>query len=316
CAARGGRRRGEGLRGPVRRQRGDRGDRGEGRPRGGLRLRRQEGRGVARGHAVGFGPRAQEQGREVHDRGHRRRQAVVRQGRGQRQGVAVRGQGRELPRGPVRGPRPGARRAQPDRLDPAAGRVADGGVEPWGRQGGGTGPRPGPPRRRRGRRRAGHRPHDRGRRRRDRAVNAPPPAASSARTTTLFLAFGIGTPVSVGLGVYARLHDATSFAFNLAGFSSGTAAKAWLATLAFALALVQLASALIMYGRIPVRAPHWIGTLHRWSGRAAVLVTVPVAVHCLYALGFETDAVRGLVHSIAGCFFYGAFVAKMLVLQR
>jgi hypothetical protein len=71
-----------------------------------------------------------------------------------------------------------------------------------------------------------------------------------------------------------------------------------------------------MYGRIPVRAPHWIGTLHRWSGRAAVLVTVPVAVHCLYALGFETNALRGLVHSVAGCFFYGAFVAKMLVLQR
>jgi len=147
-------------------------------------------------------------------------------------------------------------------------------------------------------------------------MNAPTPAARSAGTTTLFLAFAIRTLVSVWLGVYARLHDATSFAFNLAGFSSGTAAKAWLATLAFVLALVQLTSALIMYGRIPVRAPHWIGTLHRWSGRAAVLVTVPVAVHCLYALGFETNALRGLVHSVAGCFFYGVFVAKMLVLQR
>ena len=51
-------------------------------------------------------------------------------------------------------------------------------------------------------------------------MNAPTPAARSARTTTLFLAFGIGTLVSVGLGVYGRLHDATSFAFNLAGFSS------------------------------------------------------------------------------------------------
>jgi hypothetical protein len=147
-------------------------------------------------------------------------------------------------------------------------------------------------------------------------MSAPVPAGSSARTTTVLLAFGIGTLVAVGLGVYARAHDAAFFAFNLAGFSSGTAAKAWLATLAFLLALVQLGSALIMYGRVPVRAPRWIGTLHRWSGRAAVLVTVPVAVHCLYALGFETGASRGLVHSIAGCFFYGAFVAKMLVLQR
>ncbi len=132
----------------------------------------------------------------------------------------------------------------------------------------------------------------------------------------MLLAFGIGTLVAVGLGAYARLHDAAFVAFNLAGFSSGLAAKAWLATLAFGLALVQLGSAMIMYGRVPVRAPRWIGTLHRWSGRAAVLVTVPVAVHCLYALGFETDATRGLVHSVAGCFFYGGFVAKMLVLQR
>ena len=147
-------------------------------------------------------------------------------------------------------------------------------------------------------------------------MSAPSPAGSSARTTTVLLAFGVGTLVAVGLGVYARLHDADSFAFNLAGFSSGTAAKAWLATLVFLLALVQLGSALIMFGRIPVRAPQWIGTLHRWSGRAAVLVSVPVAVHCLYALGFETGALRGLVHSVAGCFFYGAFVAKMLVLQR
>jgi hypothetical protein len=62
-----------------------------------------------------------------------------------------------------------------------------------------------------------------------------------------------------------------------------------------------------MYGRIPVRAPSWIGALHRWSGRAAVLLTVPVAVHCLYALGFEGGEPRVLVHSLFGCFFYGAF---------
>ena len=55
---------------------------------------------------------------------------------------------------------------------------------------------------------------------------------------------------------------------------------------------------------------------HRWSGRAAVLLTVPVAVHCLYALGFDGYSPRVLLHSLFGCFFYGAFVAKMLVLSR
>ena len=140
-------------------------------------------------------------------------------------------------------------------------------------------------------------------------------AARGAQLRALVIAFGVGSLISVGLGVYGRTHEPTFFALNLAGFSSGLAAKAWLATIAFVLAVVQLVSALVMYGRIPVRAPSWIGGLHRWSGRAAVLVTVPVAVHCLYALGFQGGEPRVLVHSLFGCFFYGAFAAKMLVLR-
>ena len=83
----------------------------------------------------------------------------------------------------------------------------------------------------------------------------------------LVIAFGVGSLFAVGLGVYGSTHEPTFFALNVAGFSSGIAAKAWLATGAFVLAVVQLVSALIMYGRIPVRAPSWIGALHRWSGR-------------------------------------------------
>jgi hypothetical protein len=128
----------------------------------------------------------------------------------------------------------------------------------------------------------------------------------------LVIAFGVGSLFAVGLGVYGSTHEPTFFALNVAGFSSGIAAKAWLATGAFVLAVVQLVSALIMYGRIPVRAPSW---MHRWSGRVAVLLTVPVAVHCLYALGFQAGEPRVLVHSLFGCFFYGAFAAKMLVLR-
>ncbi|WP_226363394.1 DUF6529 family protein [Pseudonocardia abyssalis] len=131
------------------------------------------------------------------------------------------------------------------------------------------------------------------------------------------LAAGVGAAVAVGIGVYGRLHEPTFFAVNVGGFSSGTSAKAWLATAAFALALVQLGSSLVMYGRFPrITAPAWTGTLHRWSGRVAVLLTVPVAIHCLYALGFQSGEPRVLVHSLFGCFFYGAFVAKMLLLQR
>jgi uncharacterized protein DUF6529 len=138
----------------------------------------------------------------------------------------------------------------------------------------------------------------------------------------LFVAAALGALVAVGLGVYGRLHEPASVALNIAGFSSGLAAKSWLASAAFLLALVQLWSAAAMYGRVGRRwrqeggAPGWVAGLHRWSGRAAVLVTVPVAVHCLYALGFEDSTPRVLVHSLAGCFLYGVFVTKMLVLQR
>jgi hypothetical protein len=145
----------------------------------------------------------------------------------------------------------------------------------------------------------------------------PQPVPVRAPRSGVPLAVALGALVSIGLGVYGNLHPATFFAVNLGGFSSGTAAKAWLATIAFVLALVQLGSALVMYGRIPaIAAPAWIGPLHRWSGRIAVLVTVPVAIHCLYALGFQYDAPRVLVHSVFGCLFYGAFVAKMLLLTR
>lgn len=132
------------------------------------------------------------------------------------------------------------------------------------------------------------------------------------RTGPVLVAGAVGVAVSVGLGVYGRFHEPTFVAVNVAGFSSGLAAKSWLSTAAFVLVLVQIVSS-----RRALRGGSrvWSG-LHRWSGRAAVLVTVPVAVHCLYALGFQDADARVLVHSLAGCAFYGAFVAKMVVLPR
>ena len=112
------------------------------------------------------------------------------------------------------------------------------------------------------------------------------------------------------------MHDPQFFSISVAGFSSGTAVKAWLATLAVVLALFQFGSAFAMYGLLGGRAPSWISTAHVWSGRLAVLARVPVAVHCLYALGFQATDNRVLFHSLFGCFFYGAFVTKMLLLTR
>jgi hypothetical protein len=127
----------------------------------------------------------------------------------------------------------------------------------------------------------------------------------------------IGCAVSAAIGVYGNLHRPTNLAVNLAGFSSPLTVKVWLATAATVLAVVQIVSALLMYGKVPrVKAPRWIGRLHRWSGRLAFILTVPVAMHCLYALGFQTYSTRVLVHSVLGTMFFGAFTVKMLSLTR
>ena len=149
-------------------------------------------------------------------------------------------------------------------------------------------------------------------------ATVPPPAAAEGSPTRIgpvLIAFAIGTLAAIALGVYGRLHTPTGQAVNLAGFSSGLAVKSFLATIAIVLAVVQTVTAMALFGRIRLTGA-WVGALHRWSGRLAVAVTVPVAVHCLYALGFQSYDTRTLVHSLFGCFFYGAFVVKMLVLTR
>lgn len=152
----------------------------------------------------------------------------------------------------------------------------------------------------------------------DPEADAPTQRAQRARTSSggVLVAAVVGALVAVGLGVFGAVHDPRFFSVNVAGFSSGLYAKAWLTTAASVLALFQVFSALVMYGRLPLKAPSWIGTAHVWSGRLAVLATVPVAVHCLYAVGFQTGDARVLTHSLLGCFVYGAFVVKMLVLSR
>jgi hypothetical protein len=130
-------------------------------------------------------------------------------------------------------------------------------------------------------------------------------------------AMAVGALVAVALGAYGRMHEPSGEALNLAGFSSGIAAKAWLGTIAFVLAIVQVLSAMAMWGRLPgFTAGHGTAIVHRWSGRIAVIVSLPVAAHCLYALGFQDFDTRVLLHSLFGCFFYGLFVCKMVVLTR
>ena len=145
------------------------------------------------------------------------------------------------------------------------------------------------------------------------------PAGSTASATRLLVPTALGGAVAVALGVYANEHDPTGESILGDGlfFSATLNMKAWLATAAIALALFQITSALWIYGRLPAAGepPTWLGVAHKLSGTLAFLVSLPVAYHCLWALGFQDSTGRVLVHSLAGCFFYGAFVAKVVVVE-
>jgi hypothetical protein len=153
-------------------------------------------------------------------------------------------------------------------------------------------------------------------------VDAAVPAGPAARpAAAVIVPFAAGAAVAVALGVYGRVHGARRIELDLAGFSSVTTAKVWLATLAVLLALVQVATALVMYRRLPAAGARlgdapWITPVHRWSGRLAFLLMLPVAAHCLYVLGAAGYDLRTLLHSLAGCVVFGAFATKMLALPQ
>ncbi|MDQ1618973.1 MAG: hypothetical protein QOE19_1542 [Actinomycetota bacterium] len=151
-------------------------------------------------------------------------------------------------------------------------------------------------------------------------MSTPVPAGRAARDTSpglrVVVPLLIGAAVAVVLGAYGSTHDPTGRAVATFGFSGVLTMKVWLTTGALALALVQLGTALRMFGHLGTGAPpRWVASVHRGSGLVAVLLTLPVAFHCLWSLGFSTFTTRTTVHSLLGCTFYGAFVAKMLTLR-
>jgi hypothetical protein len=143
------------------------------------------------------------------------------------------------------------------------------------------------------------------------------PNPNSAASIQLAVAALAGGAVAVALGTYGRVHEPTFRPIVDFGFPTVLDMKVWLATCAAALVVVQVVSALWMYGKLPVRrrAPRRTALVHRWSGTVALLFTLPVAYHCLWSLGFAETGARQVTHSILGCAFYGAFATKMLVLR-
>jgi hypothetical protein len=147
------------------------------------------------------------------------------------------------------------------------------------------------------------------------AVEVPATRRSGA-AMGVFLA---GAAVSVLLGVYGRVHDPTGETAITLWFDEQITMKAWTATVAVLAVIIQVLSALRLYGKIGSGSPpSWLGHVHRLSGTVAFICTLPVAYHCLWSLGFEAEVgtTRVFIHSIAGLLFYGAFATKVLVVRN
>ena len=148
-------------------------------------------------------------------------------------------------------------------------------------------------------------------------MSSPSHVRTPAPSSALALVLLTGAAVAVTLGVYAKVHTPALRPLFTLGFSGMLQMKAWLTTIAVALLAVQLVTALWMWGRLPGAgsAPSWAKLAHRWSGSVAFALTLPVAFHCIWSLGFVTSSPRVVAHGLAGCAFYGAYAAKMLSLR-
>jgi hypothetical protein len=146
------------------------------------------------------------------------------------------------------------------------------------------------------------------------------PGAASPRSVRVRLAaIGVlAVGVAVALYVAGRLHtpNYTISLFGRAGLDA-VALKSTLSSIALGLAGLQVLLALWIYRKLPLAGspPRPARLWHRVIGFGLFALTVPVAVHCLLAYGVQLTSLRVAVHSLAGCFFYGAFAAKVLLVQ-
>ena len=117
-----------------------------------------------------------------------------------------------------------------------------------------------------------------------------------------------------GTGIYQTC-TGTTFKFFLSDVVV-IQIKVWLATAAIILALFQLFTAARVYNRFhfPPLGRFW-GRMHRVSGWLANALTLPIAYHCIFLLGFETINTRVLIHSLLGTMFYGTFLSKVWIVR-
>jgi mono/diheme cytochrome c family protein len=110
-------------------------------------------------------------------------------------------------------------------------------------------------------------------------------------------------------------HDPRSKGYFRLFFEDPIHLKAGFATAVIVLACFQLFTAAWIFRKLPWPKPAWVNPVHRWSGRLAFVLTLPVAYHCIFKLGFQDPSTRVLAHSLFGCAVYGAFASKVTIVR-
>jgi hypothetical protein len=136
-------------------------------------------------------------------------------------------------------------------------------------------------------------------------------------------AFAAGAVVALLIGVFGKVHDPSLDGTTTLGFDTVIGMKVAVSTVIGVLALGQVVGALWLYGKLGIRAPSWLGSAHRVSGTVALLVSVFVGYHCLWALGLESGTLengyevplRTVVHGVLGCAVFGAVVVKVVAVR-
>jgi Family of unknown function (DUF6529) len=147
-------------------------------------------------------------------------------------------------------------------------------------------------------------------------IASPEPAARGTRPAR-WLAVPLAgfALVALTVGLLARERFDPNKGYFQLFFSDTLHLKAWFATAAVVLAFLQLFTAAWIFRKLPWARPAWIPAFHRWTGRLAFAVTLPVAYHCVFKLGYQHTTSRVLAHSLLGCAVYGAFAAKVLIVR-
>ena len=137
--------------------------------------------------------------------------------------------------------------------------------------------------------------------------------SSGANPAWLAVPLVVFAPITLTVGLVARqtVREPYATPFFHPFFADTLQMKAWLVTAAMVLACGQLLTAARIYEllRFPPKG-RFYQSAHRWSGRAAILFTLPVAYHCAFLLGFGTHSPRVLIHSLLGSALYEPLARK------